>query len=120
MGFHAIILLAGIIAIPRSYYEAADIDGAGIIRKHVSITLPLVAPPLLFVIINNTIRDLKVFSEIFIMTGGGPGHATNTIAFRIYQQAFLYFSFGKASAMAIILLLIILTITVLQIKAFER
>jgi len=117
VGYHAIILLAGVMAIPRSYYESADIDGASVFRKHIFITLPLIMPPLLFVIINNTIRDLKVFSEIFIMTGGGPGHATVTIAFRIYQEAFLYFSYGKASAMAIILLVFILIITLFQIKS---
>jgi ABC-type sugar transport system permease subunit len=73
-----------------------------------------------FVIINNTIRNLQVFSEIFVMTGGGPGHATTTVGFRVYQYAFLFLSFGRASANVIVLLLIILAVTLLQLRFFER
>jgi ABC-type sugar transport system permease subunit len=120
MGYNVVILLAGLMAIPRDFYEAADIDGAGFFARHFRITIPLLAPSLWFVIINNTIRDLKVFSEVFIMTGGGPGHATTTIGFRVYQNAFNYLSFGKASANAVILLLIILIITILQFRLFEE
>jgi len=85
-----------------------------------SITIPLVAPSMWFVIINNTIRNLQVFSEIFVMTGGAPGHATTTVGFRVYQYAFLYLSFGKASANVMILLLIILAVTLMQLRFFER
>lgn len=119
-GYNVVILLAGLLAIPRDYFESAQIDGAGFLRRAVSITLPLVAPTLWFVIINSTIQDLQVFSEVFVMTGGGPGHATTTMGFRIYQEAFLYFAYGKASAIAVILLLIILTVTVAQIRIFEK
>ena len=120
MGYNVVIFLAGLLAIPPDYYEAADIDGAGGARKLFRITIPLVAPSMWFVIINNTIRDLQVFSEVFVTTGGGPGHATTTVGFRVYQQAFLYLSFGKASANALILLLIILIVTVLQLRFFEE
>jgi multiple sugar transport system permease protein len=120
LGYNVVIFLAGLLAIPADLYEAADIDGAGSVRKLLRITVPLVAPSLWFVVINNTIRNLQVFSEIFVTTGGGPGHATTTVGFRVYQYAFLYLSFGKASANVIILMAIILFVTILQLRFFER
>jgi ABC-type sugar transport system permease subunit len=119
LGYNVVIFLAGLLAIPAELYEAADIDGTGPIRKLWSITIPLVAPSMWFVIINNTIRNLQVFSEIFVMTGGGPGHATTTVGFRVYQYAFLFLSFGKASANVMVLLVIILAVTLVQLRFFE-
>jgi len=120
MGYSVVIILAGLMAIPKEYYEAAEIDGVSSIRKHLSITIPLVAPTLLFIVINNSIQDLQVFNEIFVMTGGGPGYSSTTVGFRIYQEAFLYFNFGKSSAIAVVLLLIILCITILQLKTLDK
>ena len=120
LGYNVVIFLAGLLAIPSELYEAADIDGTPPVRKLLSITVPLVAPSMWFVIINNTIRNLQVFSEIFVMTGGGPGTATTTVGFRVYQYAFLYLSFGKASANVMVLLIIILAVTLLQLRFFER
>ncbi len=120
LGYNVVIFLAGLLAIPSELYEAADIDGTNPIRKLWSITVPLVAPSMWFVIINNTIRNLQVFSEIFVMTGGGPGHATTTVGFRVYQYAFLFLSFGKASANVMVLLIIILAVTLMQLRFFER
>jgi multiple sugar transport system permease protein len=120
MGYSVVIILAGLMAIPKEYYEAAEIDGVSSIRKHFSITIPLVAPTLLFIVINNSIQDLQVFNEIFVMTGGGPGYASTTVGFRIYQEAFLYFNFGKSSAIAVVLLVIILGITILQLKTLDK
>ncbi len=119
LGYNVVIFLAGLLAIPRELYEAADIDGASPVRKLFRVTIPLIAPSMWFVIINNTIRNLQVFSEIFVMTGGGPGHATTTVGFRVYQYAFLYLSFGKASANVVILLAIILFVTLVQLRFFE-
>ena len=120
MCYNVVILLAGLLDIPPDFYEAAEIDGAGFFKKHFRITIPLLAPAIWFIIIDNSIRDLKVFSEVFVMTGGGPGHSTTTIGFRVYQNAFNYLSFGKASANAIILLLIILAVTIIQFRFFEE
>jgi multiple sugar transport system permease protein len=120
LGYNVVIFLAGLLAIPSELYEAADIDGTPPLRKLWSITVPLVAPSMWFVIINNTIRNLQVFSEIFVMTGGGPGHATTTVGFRVYQYAFLFLSFGKASANVMVLMIIILAVTLLQLRFFER
>jgi multiple sugar transport system permease protein len=119
MGYNVVILLAGLLAIPRDYYESAQLDGASFLWRTFGITLPLLAPTLWFVIINSTIQDLQVFSEVFVMTGGGPGHATTTMGFKIYQEAFLYFAYGRASAIAVVMLLIILTVTVVQIRTSE-
>jgi multiple sugar transport system permease protein len=120
MGYNMVILLAGLLSIPPQYYEVADIDGVGMLRKHLSITLPLVSPALWFVIIYNTIKNMQVFTEVFVMTGGGPGHATTTIGFRIYQNAFVFISFGRAAANAVVLLLIILVITLIQLRFFNQ
>lgn len=120
MGYSVVIILAGLMAIPSDYYEAAQLDGASAFRRHISITLPLVAPTLSFIVINNLIQDMQAFSEIFVMTGGGPGFASTTTGFRIYQEAFLYFNFGKASAIAVVLLLVMLFITILQLRLLDR
>jgi multiple sugar transport system permease protein len=120
MGYSVVIILAGLMAISKDYYEAARLDGASTFRQHASITLPLIAPTLFFITINNSIQDLQAFSEIMVMTGGGPGFASTTVGYRIYQEAFLYFNFGKASAIAVVLLLIILGITILQLKILSR
>ena len=120
LGYNIVIFLAGLLSIPYEFYEAAEIDGVNSVQKLVKITVPLIAPSMWFVIINNTIKNLQVFSEIFVMTGGGPGHATTTIGFRVYQYAFLFLSFGKASANVIVLVVIILAVTIFQLKFFEQ
>ena len=78
------------------------------------------APALMFVLIYNTIQNMQVFTEIFIMTGGGPGHATTTIGYRIFQNAFIFSDFGMAGANAVVLLLIILGITAVQLMLTAR
>ena len=120
MGYNVVILMAGILTIPASLYESAEIDGVGILRKHISITIPLTLPTITFVVIYNTIQNLQMFSEIFVMTGGGPGFATTTIGYRIYQEAFLFMKFGKAAANVVILMIIIVFITLIQLKLLNK
>lgn len=120
LGYNVVILMAGILSIPKTLYEAAEIDGVSLIRKHVAITIPLTMPTITFVVIYNTIQNLQVFSEIFVMTGGGPGFATTTIGFKIYQEAFLFMKFGKAATEAMVLMVIIVAITLLQMKVFNN
>ena len=120
LGYNIVILLAALMSVPRHYYEAAAIDGVGWFRKHWSITIPLIAPALMFVLIYNTIQNMQVFTEIFIMTGGGPGHATTTIGYRIFLNAFIFSDFGMAGANAVVLLLIILGITAVQLMLTAR
>jgi len=120
LGYNVVIFLAGLLAIPNEYYESAEIDGVNPVQRLFHITIPLVAPSMWFIIIHNTIQNLQAFREIFIMTGGGPGHATTTVGYRVYQYAFLYLSFGRASANVLILLAIILIITIFQFRFFEE
>jgi ABC-type sugar transport system permease subunit len=120
LGYNVVILLAALTTVPRHYYEAASIDGVGFLRKHWLITIPLIAPTLMFVLIYNTIQNMQVFTETFIMTGGGPGQATTTIGYRIFQNAFIFSDFGMAGANAVVLLLIVLIITILQMRLTKR
>jgi ABC-type sugar transport system permease subunit len=120
LGYNIVILMAGILSVPKTYYDAAEMDGVGVIRRHLNITLPLTIPTITFVVIYNSIQNLQVFAEVFVMTGGGPGFATTTIGFRIYREAFLYLSFGKAAANAVALMLIIVGITLIQMKLLNQ
>jgi ABC-type sugar transport system permease subunit len=116
LGYNIVIVLAALTTVPRHYYEAAEIDGVGPLRRHFSITIPLIAPTLAFVLIYNTIQNMQVFTEIFIMTGGGPGRSTTTIGYRIFQNAFIFTDFGSAGANAVVLLLIVFVITIIQLR----
>jgi multiple sugar transport system permease protein len=119
MGYYTVIFMAGLTAIPQELYEVSRIDGASRIRQFLHITFPLLGPTTLFVMIYSTIKNLKIFGEIFVMTGGGPGKSTVTIGFKIYEEAFKFYNFGIANAMAMIMFLIILLVTLVQFKSLE-
>ena len=114
LGSNMILLLAGLQNIPSTYYEAAEIDGAGSFHKAIHITLPLLSPTTFFCLIMSTIRSFQVFDLSFIMTGGGPSKASYTLVYHIYREAFVEFSFGKSSATAVILFAIIFALTMFQ------
>jgi multiple sugar transport system permease protein len=99
-GFNMVILLAGLQGISESYYEAADMDGAGKVRQFFSITLPMLMPTLGFVIITSIINSFQVFDQVFVMTRGGPLFKTETIVQYIYHVGFEVFNLGYASAAA--------------------
>ena len=120
LGFNIIVFLAGLLTIPEQFYDAAKVDGAGGFHQLVHITLPLARPIITFLLIYNTIYGLTVFGEVYMLTEGGPGNATYTVAYLMYETAFRYSRMGKGSAMALFLFLIILAITVIQMKFFER
>jgi len=120
LGTAILILTAGLKNIPETYYEAAELDGAGSWRMFWNITLPLLRPTLLFVLITQVIAGLQSFALIIVMTGGGPGDATNVAGFEMYQQAFNFGMWGIASAMALVLFLIIFAITLLQLWLFRQ
>jgi len=115
-----VIFIAGLTSIPSELYEVSRIDGASKLRQFFAITFPLVGPVTLFVLIISTIRNLKIFGQIFVMTSGGPGGATETIGFKIYEEAFTYRNYGVGTAMAIIMFLIILFVTLIQYGTLER
>lgn len=120
MGFFGLILLSGIIGINRSYYEAADIDGAGGFTKFCKITLPLLTPSIFYVVIVAMINSFQLFPQVMIMTGGGPNGATQVMVERIYQYGFRYYRMGYASAFSWILFVIIMIFTAVQMKGQER
>jgi ABC-type sugar transport system permease subunit len=120
MGYNIIIFLAGIQAIPRTYYEAAQIDGANKPALFRHITWPLLGPTLFYVLTVGIINSLKAFTEIDVMTQGGPLGATTTLSYYLYQNAFQFFQLGKASAVAVLLFLMILLLTWLQFRFVDR
>lgn len=111
-----IIYLAGLQGIPRRYYEAADIDGAGSIRKFFSITLPLLMPSILFNLIMGIIGSLQTFSQSFIMTNGGPANSTMFYMLALYKRAFSDMQMGYACAMAWVFLIPTVLMTLLVFK----
>jgi multiple sugar transport system permease protein len=119
-GYATLILLAGLQSIPPEYGEAAAIDGASRWRVVRDITLPLLAPRLLFVTATTVAALLTSFVVPYVMTNGGPGTATRVLPLLIYQTGFEFLRAGQASAMAFMLLLITLIFTALQFRLFGR
>ncbi|MEU4279818.1 sugar ABC transporter permease [Streptomyces tanashiensis] len=99
-GYNAVILLARLQTVPRELYDAAAVDGAGALGAFRHVTLPGLRPALLLTTVLSTIGTLQLFDEPFVLTGGGPDNATLTIGVYLYQNAFKYFDFGYASAVA--------------------
>ncbi len=117
VGGSMLIFLAGLQGIPTEFYEAAEIDGANLWSKFRHITLPMLSPTILFNLVMGIIGSFQVFTNVYIMTSGGPGTATLVYVLYLFQNAFLYFKMGYASAMAWILFVIILILTLLVIKS---
>lgn len=102
-GWNMVIVLAGLQSIPEELYDAAKVDGAGDWDTFKSITLPLLKPVLSFLLMLGIIDGLRLFAEPNILTEGGPGHASATMIMYLYNQAFLFFKFGYASAIAVVI-----------------
>lgn len=120
MGFFGLILLSGIMAIDKSYYEAASIDGAGPLAKFFKITLPLLTPSIFYVLIVSLINSFQLFPQIMIMTDGGPNGVTQVMVERIYKYGFNYYKMGYASAFSWLLFVIIMVCTFIQMKGQNR
>ena len=120
VGGSMVIWLAGLQSIPKQLYEAANIDGCGPLRRFWHITLPMLSPYILFNSIVGLIGTMQVFTEAYIMTGGGPVDSTLFYAYYLFRQAFQYFRMGYASALAWILFLAVLALTLLQLKLSKR
>ncbi len=119
-GLDIVIFLAGLQAIPADYYEAASIDGAGQLRQVFSITLPLLRFAIFFVLVTTLISWMQLFDEPYVLTAGGPVHATTSISLYIYQQGFSYNEFGFASAASMVLFAMIAVVTAVQLRARKR
>ena len=115
-GRAVIVYLSGFNDIPRQLYEAADIDGASGLQKFRKITLPLLSPQIFFNVVTLIIFSLQAFSEVYIMTGGGPANSTLLYAVNLYNRAFRDYAMGYASALAWIMFLLILGLTLIIFK----
>jgi sn-glycerol 3-phosphate transport system permease protein len=118
-GINFIFISAGLRNVPEELYESASIDGANYWQKLFRITLPSISPTLFFQIIINIIGAFQSFSQIRLLTQGGPGDATTVIVYAIYRDAFFNFRFGTAAARSLILFVIVLVITLIQFS-FEK
>ncbi|MBE3584528.1 MAG: sugar ABC transporter permease [Limnochordaceae bacterium] len=119
-GAGVVLYLAAMNGIPRELYEAAEIDGASGFQKWWRLTVPLVTPTTLYIVVMSTIGSFQIFTNVFIMTGGGPGNATTTMVTEIYNSAFQFFNFGKASAEALVLFAIVTALAVVQFRWLSR
>jgi multiple sugar transport system permease protein len=115
-GFSMVVYLAGLQAIPQELYEAARIDGAGAWQRLRFVTIPMLRPTTLFLLVMGIISSLQVFTQIFVMTNGGPVNRTTTMVYYMYLWAFKYFDMGYASTLAFALFLMLLVFTALQLR----
>ncbi|MBQ9308090.1 MAG: sugar ABC transporter permease [Clostridia bacterium] len=114
MGYNAIIILAGLQGIDAVLYEAAKLDGANAWQSFVHVTIPMLSPTIFFCLVTQMISSFKVFDIIIAMTQGGPGRATNVLAYFVYNKSFVDSRFGYASAAAFIMFAIIMFFTAIQ------
>jgi len=119
-GYNMLIFLAALQGVPRYLYEAATMDGANAPRCFWYITLPLLMPATFFIIVISLIGAFQVFGEVYIMTSGGPGYATYTLAYYLWQSAFRWGKMGYASAISMIMFLLILSLTLIQFRFVGR
>jgi multiple sugar transport system permease protein len=116
IGLKMLIYLAALQGLSPELYEAADIDGAGPIRKFVSITVPMLRPATFFVLVTSIVANFQTFDLIYVLTLGGPANSTTVITYQIYQTAFQQLRMGLATAQSVILLLILVGLTILSRK----
>ena len=119
LGTNVIVLLAGLQSIPEEIYEAARLDGAHGVRLFLRITVPMVSPSLFFLLVVDTISVLQAFTQIHVMTRGGPVDATRVLVYGIYLDAFQNFQFAYASAQAVVLFVLVLALTFVQFRFVE-
>ncbi len=121
VSYNFIFFLAGLQAIPRSVLEAASIDGAGPVRRFWTITFPLLSPTTFFLLVVNIVYAFfETFGTIHALTHGGPGKATETLIFRVYQDGVVNHDLGGSSAQSVILMVIVIALTAIQFRFVER
>jgi multiple sugar transport system permease protein len=115
-GFNMVIFVAGLQSIPERLYEAASLDGANAWQRLRHVTLPQLAPTAFFVAVMAMIGSLQLFAEPYVMTQGGPSHATLSVVLLMFQEGFRYWNMGYAAAVAFVLFAILLAGTALQLR----
>jgi len=121
IGFQIVVFLAGLKAIPRTYYEAAAIDGAGAWRVLFEVTLPMLRPTIVFLVVTSSIAYLRIFDYVYAMTNGqgGPLDATKPLVLKIFETAFTHFEMGYAATQTVVLFAILLAISLMQLKVLR-
>ena len=120
IGVNVVVYLAALATVPRDLHEAAALDGAGPLARFRAVTWPALTPITFYLGIVNAIGAFQVFTPSYLLTGGGPDHATLTLALYTYQNAFRFGQLGYASALALAMVAIIVTLTVLQFRFLGR
>lgn len=120
VGYQMVLFLAGLQAIPRDYVDAARVDGANTWQRFWRVTFPLLRPVTLFVLVTGIITSFQVFTLVYILTGGGPLHATDVIVLRVYRMAWELLQFGGASALSLVLFVLLFVATWIQFRLLGR
>ncbi|WP_339226096.1 sugar ABC transporter permease [Oceanobacillus sp. FSL K6-2867] len=120
IGYFTLIIIAGLQSIPKHLYEAAALDRTPSWRRFAKITFPMLSPSLFFLTIIGILDSIKVFETISIITKGGPLNSTNTLVYYIYENGFIFFKIGYASAAGVILLVILSILTLLYFKVLSK
>ena len=120
LGYNIVLFLAGLQNVPKTYVDAAKIDGANERQVFFNITIPLISPTTLLVTITTMINAFQVFDQMFLLTSGGPAKKTYTMAIHIYQTAFKSYELGKASTAALILFFVVVAVSVIQFKLSDK
>lgn len=118
-GYYMIVLLAGLLAIPSEYLEAAAIDGAGPLARIRHIVLPLLRPQLVFVAVIALINTVQAFDSFYVLTRGGPADATRVLPIEIYLRGFQQLEMGRAAAVSLVLFAILVVLSLLQFRVFR-
>jgi multiple sugar transport system permease protein len=118
--YFMVVFLAALLAIPQDYYEAAELDGAGALRRFWYVTLPMLAPTMFFVVVVAALLSARIFLMPYIITGGGPGNATRVLSMLIYETGFSYLKMGRAAAISVVLFAIMMVFTVVQMRLYAR
>ncbi|MGH7701415.1 MAG: carbohydrate ABC transporter permease, partial [Gemmatimonadales bacterium] len=120
VGYQMVVFLAGLQGIPQGYLDAARVDGANAWQRFWRVTFPLLRPVTLFVLMTGVIGSFQVFTYIYVLTNGGPLHATDVVVYRIYEMAWQFLRFGQASALALVLFAILFGVTWAQFRLLGR
>jgi multiple sugar transport system permease protein len=121
VGFNMVLILAGLTAIPRDLYAAAEVDGAkSAWERFKLVTWPLLGPTMLFVVIITTIRSIRTFDTVATLTQGGPNKASELIVWTIYQEGFTFLRMGYGAAVTVVFLVVVLGLMLLQMRLVER
>jgi multiple sugar transport system permease protein len=120
VGFSMVVYLAGLQAIPEELYESSKLDGAGTVARLWHITIPLLRPSTLFLAVLGIIGSLQVFTQIFVMTSGGPVNRTTTMVYYMYLWGFKYYDLGYASTLAIALFVMLLVFSAVQLRVLRQ